>query len=311
MGKYITKRVVMSVITLLVILLILFLMLDLMPGSPFNDEKLTEAQKALLYAKYGLDQPFFIRFSLYLKNVLRGDLGVSYAINQNFSVTKMIIPRLGVSLRIGFEAMVLGSIVGIILGVIAALKHNTWIDNLTSAISVIGVSVPSYVFALGLAYYFGYKLKMVPFLYDLKEPGISSILPVIALSVFTVANIARFTRSELLDVLGSDYILLAESKGIKKYKMIFKHALRNAMIPVVTVMGPLLVGLLTGSMVVERIFSIPGIGGLMVDAIGMNDYNVVIACAFVYSALYVVAMLVVDILYGIIDPRIRVAKEGK
>lgn len=311
MGKYITKRIVMSAITLLVILLILFLMLDLMPGSPFNDEKLTEVQKALLYTKYGLDQPFIIRFSLYLKNVLKGDFGVSYAINQNFSVTEMILPRLAISLSIGLQAMVLGSVVGIILGVIAALNHNTWIDTLTSAISVIGVSVPSYVLALGLAYYFGYKLRLVPFLYDVRDPVTSSILPIVALSVFTVANIARFTRSELLDVLGSDYILLAESKGIKQYKMIIKHALRNAMIPVVTIMGPLLVGLLTGSMVVERIFSIPGIGGLMVDAIGMNDYNVVIACSFVYSALYVIAMLIVDILYGIIDPRIRVAKEGK
>jgi len=300
----------MSAITLFVILLILFLMLDQMPGSPFNDEKLTEAQKALVYAKYGLDQPFFVRFGLYVKNVLKGDFGVSYAININFSVTEMMIPRLGVSLRIGLQAMILGSFVGIILGVIAALNHNTWIDTFTSAISVIGVSVPSYVFALGLAYYFGYVLKLVPFLYDVRDPATSSILPIVALSVFTVANVARFTRSELLDVLNSDYILLAESKGIKKYKMIFKHALRNAMIPVVTIMGPLLVGLLTGSMVVERIFSIPGIGGLMVDAIGMNDYNVVIACAFVYSALYVVAMLVVDILYGIIDPRIRVSKEG-
>jgi oligopeptide transport system permease protein len=311
MGKYITKRIVMSAITLLVILLILFLMLDLMPGSPFNDEKLTEVQKALLYTKYGLDQPFFIRFSLYLKNVLRGDFGVSYAINQNFSVTEMMLPRLAISLSIGLQAMVLGSFVGIILGVIAALNHNTWIDTLTSAVSVIGVSVPSYVLALGLAYFFGYKLRLVPFLYDVRDPATSSILPIVALSVFTVANIARFTRSELLDVLGSDYILLAESKGIKQYKMIIKHALRNAMIPVVTIMGPLLVGLLTGSMVVERIFSIPGIGGLMVDAIGMNDYNVVIACSFVYSALYVIAMLIVDILYGIIDPRIRVAKEGK
>jgi oligopeptide transport system permease protein len=311
MGKYITKRIAMSAITLLVILLILFLMLDLMPGSPFNDEKLTEVQKALLYTKYGLDQPFFIRFSLYLKNVLRGDFGVSYAINQNFSVTDMMLPRLAISLSIGLQAMVLGSVVGIVLGVIAALNHNTWIDTLTSAVSVIGVSVPSYVLALGLAYFFGYKLRLVPFLYDVRDPFTSSILPIVALSVFTVANIARFTRSELLDVLGSDYILLAESKGIKQYKMIIKHALRNAMIPVVTIMGPLLVGLLTGSMVVERIFSIPGIGGLMVDAIGMNDYNVVIACSFVYSALYVIAMLIVDILYGIIDPRIRVAKEGK
>jgi len=300
----------MSLLTLLAILFILFFMLDKMPGSPFNDEKLTEAQKLLLNIKYGLDKPFAVRFFYYVKNMLQGDMGVSYAINPNFSVTSMVLPRLSVSIRIGAQSMVLGSIIGLILGIVAALNHNTWIDSLTSALSVIGVSVPSYVFALGLAYYFGYKLKIVPFLYDTSEPALSSILPIVALSVFTIANVARFTRSELLDVLSSDYILLADSKGIKKYQMIFHHALRNALIPVVTIMGPLLVGLLTGSMVVERIFSIPGIGGLMVDAIGMNDYNVVIACAFVYSALYVFAMLIIDILYGIIDPRIRVAKDG-
>jgi len=308
MGKYITRRVIMSILTLLVILLILFLMLQFMPGSPFNDEKLSQAQLALLEAKYGLDKPVWIQYIYYVGNMVRGDLGVSYAINPNFAVATMLAPRLAVSVSIGLQAMVLGSIIGLLLGIVAALNHNTIIDSITSAISVIGVSIPSYVFALGLAYFFGYKLGLVPFFYSVTEPAASSILPIIALSVFTIANVARFTRSELLDVLGSDYILLAESKGIKKYQMILKHALRNALIPVVTIMGPLLVGLLTGSMVVERIFSIPGIGGLMVDAITMNDYNVVIACAFVYSLLYVVAMLIVDILYGIIDPRIRVTK---
>lgn len=310
MNKYILKRVLISCLTLLTIVFILFLMLEFMPGSPFNDEKLTEAQRVLLNAKYGLDQPFFVRFFKYLTNMLKGDLGVSYVINKNFSVSTMVGERLAISVGIGIQSMILGSIVGLVLGIIAALNHNTWIDNLASAISVIGVSVPSYVFALGLLYFIAYKAKMFPVFYNMSMPEKSSVLPVIALSVFTIANVARFTRSEMIEVLGSDYILLAQSKGIKQYKLIIKHAIRNALIPVVTVMGPLLVGLLTGSMVVERIFSIPGIGGLMVDAIQQNDYNVVIACAFVYSALYVIAMLIVDILYGIIDPRIRVAKEG-
>lgn len=310
MTKYITKRLLISILTLLVIIFVLFLMLDLMPGSPFNDEKLTEAQRLALNAKYGLDKPFFIRYLLYVKNILKGDLGVSYAINQNFSVTEMLKPRLLISLSIGARAMLIGTFIGILLGIMAALNHNSWLDTLTSVIAVVGVSVPSYVFALGLAYYFGYKLKLFPFLYDLNNPSVSTILPVVALAVFPIANIARFMRSELIDVLGSEYVLLVKSKGVKQNHLVVKHAIRNALIPIVTIMGPIFVSLLTGSMVVERIFSIPGLGGLMVDAITMNDYNVVIACAFVYSALYVLVMLVVDILYGVIDPRIRVSKEA-
>jgi oligopeptide transport system permease protein len=297
-----------SLATLLVILFILFLMLSLMPGSPFNDEKLTAAQKALLYAKYGLDQPFMVRFIKYVTAMLKGDLGVSYLINKNLAVSKMVEPRLLVSIRIGFQAMVLGTVFGLILGILAAIYHNTWIDTLCSVISIIGVSVPSYVFALGLAYFVGFKLNWFPILYNAANVDSSMVMPTIALSLFPVANIARFTRSEMIDVLSSDYILLVQSKGVKENQLILHHALRNTLIPIITIMGPLLVGLLTGSMVVEKIFAIPGIGSLMVQGITKNDYNVTIACAFIYSAMYIVTMLIVDILYGVIDPRIRVAK---
>jgi len=308
MSKYILKRVMISLATLLVILFILFLMLSLMPGSPFNDEKLTAAQKALLYAKYGLNQPFMVRFIKYVTAMMRGDLGVSYLINKNLAVSKMVEPRLLVSIRIGFQAMVLGTVFGLILGILAAIYHNTWIDTLCSVISIIGVSVPSYVFALGLAYFVGFKLNWFPILYNAANVDSSMVMPTIALSLFPVANIARFTRSEMIDVLSSDYILLVQSKGVKENQLILHHALRNTLIPIITIMGPLLVGLLTGSMVVEKIFAIPGIGSLMVQGITNNDYNVTIACAFIYSAMYIVTMLVVDILYGVIDPRIRVAK---
>ncbi len=308
MSKYITKRLLISLATLLVIIFVLFVMLDMMPGSPFNDEKLTETQKALLYAKYGLDQPFFVRFGKYLINMLKGDLGVSYVLNKNRAVSDMLTGPLGLSIRIGAKAMVIGSIFGLLFGILAALNHNTWIDSLFSLISIIGVSVPSYVFALLLAYFIGFKLKMFPILYNASNAGASTVLPTIALSMFPIANISRFTRSEMIDVLGSEYILLVESKGVREKDLILRHALRNTLIPIVTIMGPLLINLLTGSMVVEKVFAIPGIGQLMMQAIQNNDYNVVIACAFVYSALYIGMMLVVDILYGIIDPRIRVAK---
>ena len=310
MKKYIFKRVMTSIATLFVILLVLFILMDLMPGSPFNDEKLTEAQKVLLYHKYGLDKPILVRFGLYVKNMLTGDLGVSYSINKNFAISEMVKGRLSISLKLGAMAMVLGTIFGLILGILAALNHNTWIDNLCSVISVIGVSVPSYVCALLLCYYIAYKLNWLPILYSPEQPFISLILPAIALSVSPTANIARFTRSEMIDVLNSDYILLVQSKGVKNWKMIIKHVMRNSFIPVITVMGPILVNLLTGSSVIEKIFGIPGIGKLMITAIQENDYNVTIACAFIYSVMYIVTMLIVDILYGFIDPRIRISKEG-
>ncbi|NCB33494.1 MAG: ABC transporter permease [Erysipelotrichia bacterium] len=308
MSKYILKRVLVSLATLLVILFVLFLMEDLMPGSPFNDEKLSVAQKAALYAKYGLDQPFMIRFFRYFSNAMQGDLGVSYVLSKNKAVTSMVTGPLMVSIRVGGQAMLIGSVLGLLLGIAAALNHNTWIDTLCSFISIVGVSVPSYVFALLLAYYVGFKLGWAPILYSARNFSASLILPTIALAMFPIANISRFTRSEMIDVLGSDYIQLVQAKGVRENKMIIHHALRNTLIPIVTVMGPLLVNLLTGSMVVEKVFAIPGIGMLMVQAIQGNDYNVVIACAFVYSAMYIIMMLIVDILYGVIDPRIRVAK---
>ena len=308
MSKYVLKRLLISIMTLIAIIFVLFIMLDLMPGSPFNDEKLSEAQKTILLAKYGLDKPFYVRFGKYLVNVLKGDLGVSYTINKNKAIAEMIAQPLKLSIKVGFQAMVIGSVIGLIFGIIAALNHNTWVDSLFSVVSIVGVSVPSYVFALLLAFFIGYKLNLVPILYNASDPGRSLILPTIALSMFPIANISRFTRSEMIDVLNSEYILLVQAKGIKEKSMIIHHALRNTMIPIVTVMGPLLVNLLTGSMVVEKVFAIPGIGQIMSQAITNNDYNVVIACAFVYSALYIIMMLIVDILYGIIDPRIRVAK---
>ena len=309
MKKYLLKRIAISIMTLLVILLVLFLMLEYMPGSPFNDEKLTADQLALLNQKYGLDQPVIIRFFNYIKNMLTGDFGVSYTISKNTPISSLLQTRLPISLRVGGQAVLLGTIVGLVLGVIAAIKHNTIWDTLTTVISVLGVSLPSYVFALGLSYYLGYKVTLFPLLYSAEAAFKSSVLPTIALCMFTIATIARFTRTEMLEVLGSDYMQLAESKGISGIKLLTRHALRNALIPIITVLAPLIVGLMTGSLVIEKIFSIPGIGSLLVTAIQSNDYNVIVVLAFIYSAMYIGIMLVVDILYGVVDPRIRLAKE--
>lgn len=310
MKKYTLKRVLTSFFTLLVILLVLFILMQLMPGSPFNDEKLNDDQRLALYAKYGLDQPVVTQFFRYVGNMLRGDFGVSYNISKNTPISQLIQTRLPISIRIGGQAVAIGAVLGLFLGLLAALKHDTFWDSLATVISVIGVSVPSYVFALGLSYSFGFKLRWFPMLYNAKMAMQSGVLPSISLSMFTMASIARFTRSEMLEVLGSDYMLLAESKGISGGALIFRHALRNALIPIITVLAPLIVDLMTGSLVVEKIFAIPGVGSLLVTAIQSNDYNVVIALSFIYSAMYIAIMLVVDILYGIIDPRIRLTKES-
>ena len=310
MKKYTLKRVLTAIFTLLVILLVLFILMQLMPGSPFNDEKLNADQRAALYTKYGLDQPVVVQFFRYVGNMLRGDMGVSYNISKNTPISQLIQTRLPISIGIGGLAVTIGAVAGLLLGLLAALKHDTIWDSLATVLSVIGVSVPSYVFALALSYTFGFRLSWFPMLFSAKDVFGSSVLPSISLSMFTMASIARFTRSEMLEVMGSEYMLLAESKGLSGPTLIIRHALRNALIPIITVLAPLIVDLMTGSLVVEKIFDIPGVGSLLVSAIQSNDYNVVIALSFIYSALYIVIMLVVDILYGIIDPRIRLAKNG-
>ena len=287
--KYTLKRILTSLFTLLAILLVLFILMQLMPGSPFNDEKLTPDMRAALYAKYGLDKP-------------------SYNISKNTPISQLIQSRLPISIQVGGMAVTLGAIAGLVLGILAALKRDTVVDSIATIISVIGVSVPSYVFALALSYTFGFKFRWFPMLFSAKDIFGSSVLPSISLSMFTMASIARFTRSEMIEVLDSDYMLLAESKGISGPALIFRHALRNALIPIITVLAPLIVDLMTGSLVVEKIFAIPGVGSLLVTAIQSNDYNVVIGLSFIYSAMYIGIMLVVDLLYGIIDPRIRLAK---
>ena len=310
MTKYVLKRVAISAVTLLVILFVLYLMLEFMPGTPFNDEKLTDAQRLIIETKYGLNRPFLVRFVDYVVMMLRGDLGVSYSIQKNMPISQMLDARLWVSIRLGLQAIIVGVTVGIVLGIVSALKKNTWIDTLTSVFAVLGVSIPNFLFAMLFILLFSKTLNWLPSIFMLQKPFVSSIMPTIALSLFSIAQIARFTRSEMVDVLGSEYMLLAQSKGLSRPILIFRHALRNTLIPVITVMAPLIVGVMTGSLVIEKMFSIPGIGQLLTMGIQANDYNVVMACAFIYSLLYVVVMFAVDLLYGVIDPRIRLVKGG-
>lgn len=310
MKKYVARRVLMSFLTLLVIILILFVLMQLLPGSPFNDERLTIEQQGVIMNKYGLNDPIPVQFGRYLVNMLTGDFGKSYTISKDTDVSILLQNRLPISLAVGGISIVIGAIAGLFLGVFAALKHNTVWDSLATFISVLGVSIPSYVFALGLSYYLGFQLKIFPMLFNSADGFNAYLLPAFALSMTVMATVGRFTRTEMLDVLNSDYIQLVESKGVSGSRLVVTHALRNASISILTVLGPLVVSLMTGSLVVEKIFSIPGIGQLMVQAIQSNDYNIIISLAFVYSALYIGVMLVVDILYGVLDPRIRLAKES-
>ncbi|MBS5574200.1 MAG: ABC transporter permease, partial [Clostridiales bacterium] len=190
----------------------------------------------------------------------------------------------------------------------AGFHHNKLADSVASTVAIICASLPSFAFALLLSYFIGFKLKLLPFIYAQQTPLSSSILPAIALSVAPMASVARYTRSEIIDVLNQNYITLAKTKGIGKFPMIVKHVMRNVLTGVITVIAPATVNVLTGSLVVEKAFAVPGIGGLLITAIQENDYNVTFTLAFIYCALYIGIMLVVDILYGVIDPRIRVAK---
>ena len=307
--KYIGKRLLISVVTLFVILVVLFLIVKLLPGSPINNERLSEAQRAAIEARYGLDQPILTQFVNYVKNMLTGDFGVSYNMYKDMPVSSLVGSAAKISFLYGLSAVVIGGILGTLLGVFAALHKNTIWDTLATVISVIGVSVPSFVFAMMILILFASKLHIFPTQYSSINPIGSSIMPVMALSVGVIANVARFTRTEMVSVINSEYMTLAEAKGLDSKTLIFKHALRNALIPVVTILGPILVNLMTGTMVVEKICGVPGLGKLLINSILSNDVNIILACSFLYAAMYIVMMLIIDVSYGIIDPRIRLGKE--
>jgi oligopeptide transport system permease protein len=309
MARYVLQRIGIAALTLLAIIMLLFLLMEFVPGTPFDEEKLSPEQIQQNMRLYGLDKPWPYRFAKYTLNMLTGNFGVSYVISKNIPVTDLIKNRFPVSIRIGLQAITLGTAMGLLLGIVAALKHGGPLDTFCTFLSVVCVSIPSYVFALCLSYLVGFKLGWFPLIYRADQTFMSAVMPTIALSLSPMANIARFTRVEMLEALDSDFVQLAESKGVTGFRLVFGHVLRNALIPIVTVLGPMIVGLLTGSLVIEKIFSVPGIGQLLITSIQTHDYNVIVVMSFIYSALYIGVMLVVDILYGIIDPRIRIVKE--
>lgn len=310
MLRYVLKRIGYMIATLLVVISITFFLVRLLPGSPFDEQKLNATQIELLNNQYGLNDPVPVQFVRYMSDVFQGKLGVSFKWD-NKTVESIISQRISPSAMIGLQSIVIGTVVGLCLGILAALKKNTFWDYTATIISVIGVSVPSFVFAALLQLYLALKFKWFPVQWGMPMGSdfryIWTLLPSISLSFVAIANVARFTRTELVEVMNSDYIVTAKSKGLSKFTVVIKHGIRNGLIPVITVIGPLVVSLLTGSLVVEKVFGVPGLGDLLVTAITTNDLFVISGVAIFYSAFYITTILIVDILYGVIDPRIRLA----
>ena len=307
------------IITLFLVLTVNFLLLQLIPGSPFDGEKVTEAQKIILEQKYGLDDPIPVQYVRYMKGVAQGDFGISFKL-QNQEVSDLVLTRIPYTIKPGALALLIGVVVGILFGAIAAMKRNSWADHTITIISVLGVSIPSFVLAAFLQYFICSKLGWLPLLYQPMDTvrGVSAmdefkslILPSISLAVPVIASLMRYMRSELIEVLNTDYILLARAKGLTRSQVIFHHALRNALIPVITVVGPMVVSIMTGSLVIEQFFGVPGLSKLMLNSVTMNDQFLTLGIAFFYAVLYVVVILVIDLLYGVIDPRIRLTGGAK
>lgn len=308
-AKFLGKRVLYMLLTLFLIASITFFLMKLLPGTPYsNQDKLSEEQIYIMNEQYGLNEPVPVQYLVYIGGLLQGDLGVSFQFS-NTPVTKLLSTRVGPSLQLGIQSVALGTILGIVLGVIAAMYQNTWIDTLATFSAILGRSIPNFVIAVLLQLIFGVYLQWFPI--ALWDGGFSSsVLPTLALAISPLADSARFIRTEMVDVLSSDYVELARAKGLSRWTVAFKHGVRNALIPLVTILGPMAVGLMTGSMVVENIYAIPGIGEQFVKSIMTNDYPTIMGVTILYSAMLVFIILVVDILYGVIDPRIRVSNEG-
>ena len=310
MAKYIIKRVFMALITLFMITFLLFLLVRIMPGNPFPSERMSAEAIAKKRAEMGLDDPILVQFGNYLKNVIgKGSFGKGSSLYNGAPISTVLPGCMANSFKIGGLSIMIGVVFGLILGIGAALNRGHFWDTFCTVLSILGVCVPSYVFMISLQYFLAYKVTIFPFYFDMSRFLGSSIIPALSLSLFSMSTIARFTRNEMVEVMDSDYVLLAESKGMYGTKLVTKHILRNALIPIVTVIAPLIVDLLTGALVVEKIYGINGLGKLMVDAISGEgiDYNYVLALGIIYSALYIGIMLVLDITYGLLDPRIRLA----
>lgn len=314
MARYIGQRLILLLVTLWLISTLTFVLMHSIPGDPFSSEKkLPEQTLRALEAKYNLDKPLPQQYVLYMKNLATGDLGISIK-TPSRSVNEILSAGFPVSARLGLQAIVIASFAGVIMGMIAAIRQNRPTDYILMVVAVLGLSIPNFVLGPLMQKYLGLEWEIFPI--ASWGDGFGSefqytVLPSIALSFLPLALVTRLMRSSMLDVLGQDYIRTARAKGLPPLKVFSRHTLRNAIIPVVTILGPITINILTGSFVIEKIFSIPGIGKYFVDSISNRDYSVIMGVTIFYSALLVMMNFVVDLLYGLIDPRIKLgAKEG-
>lgn len=303
MVKYIAKRIGLAIVTIWVVATITFFLMNLVPGGPFLSEKAISPQAtAALEAKYGLDKPLFQQYLTYITGALHGDFGDSLK-QRGRTVMDIIKMKFPVSARVGGVSVLVSLILGVPLGCIAALKRGKFADSLISVVATCGIAVPSFVICTLLLYFFGVKLQILPTM------GLTTakhyVMPVMALAFYPTAYIMRLMRSSMLDVLGQDYMRTAKAKGLAGGKILFKHALRNAILPVITYVGPLLAYTVTGSFVVEKIFTIPGLGGEFIAAINGRDYTLIMGTTIFLATLIILMNVVVDIVYKLVDPRIK------
>ena len=302
MLKYVVKRIALAIVTIWAVATLTFFLMNMVPGGPFLSEKAISPQAtAALEAKYGLDKPLGEQYVTYITGVAHGDFGDSLK-QRGRTVAGIIQTKFPVSAKIGGISVLVSLILGVLLGSIAALKRGKFLDSLISVISTMGIAVPSFVICTVLMYFFGVKFRVLPTM------GLSSwkhyIMPVAALAFYPTAYIMRLMRSSMLDVLGQDYMRTAKAKGLSGRVQLFKHALRNAILPVVTYVGPMLAYTVTGSFIVEKIFTIPGLGGEFIGAIQGRDYTLIMGTTIFLATLIIVMNVVVDIVYKLIDPRI-------
>jgi len=303
LATYIVKRLGLALLTIWMVATLTFFLMNLVPGGPFLAEKAPSAAvlKAM-EAKYGLDKPLVVQYKNYMLRIAQGDLGVSIK-KKGREITEIIGEKFPVSARVGGVAIVVALATGIPLGAVSALKRGKWQDNLLRFIFTLGIAVPGFVVATSLLILLGVKLPLLP------TVGLSSpahyIMPVITLSLYPMAYMARLMRSSMLDVLGQDYIRTARAKGLSGRVVLFKHALRNSLIPIITYLGPLIAYILTGSFIVEKIFTIPGLGGEFISSISNRDYPLIMGTTIFLASFLILMNLVVDILYKVVDPRIK------
>ncbi len=303
MTKYIVKRIALGLLSIFVVATLTFFLMNLVPGGPFVAEKsISKAAQKALEAKYGLDKPLFERYITYITDFVQGDMGLSLR-QRGKTVSDIIFSKFPVSAGLAGIAVAVALLVGIPLGCLSAYNRGKFADNFIIVLMTCGIAIPSFITSVILLYTFGSQLKLLPTI-GLRTAA-SYIMPVTALAVYPTAYITRLMRSSLLDVMGQDYIRTAKAKGLSNFKILFKHALRNAILPVITYVGPMLANLMTGSFVVEKIFTIPGLGGEFVSAISKRDYTMIMGTTIVLATLIITANVIVDILYKIVDPRIK------